>query len=40
MADNIKEIEKMLRDKSLPDKMRKDLEKKIDILTNNKVVKK
>ncbi len=40
MADNIKEIEKMLRDKSLPDKMRKDLEKKRDILTNNKVVKK
>lgn len=40
MADNIKEIEKMLRDKSLPEKMRKDLQRKKEILLNNKIVKK
>jgi len=35
-----KEIEKLLKDKSLPEKIRKDLEKRKEILTNNKVVEK
>ena len=33
-------INKMLSDKTLPEKMRKDLEKKKEILLNNKEVKK
>lgn len=40
MDNDIKTIEKMLKDKSLTEKMRKDLEQKKEILTNNKVVKK
>lgn len=36
----VKEIDKMLKDKSIPEKMRKDLLNKKDILTNNKSVKK
>lgn len=40
MGNDIKQIEKMLKDKSLPEKMRKDLEKKREILLHNKEVKK
>ena len=36
----VKEIDKLLKDKSISEKMRKDLIKKRDILTNNKTVKK
>ena len=36
----VKEIDKLLKDKSISEKMRKDLLKKKDILTNNKTVKK
>lgn len=36
----IKEIDKMLSDKSLPEKMRKDLERKKEILINETVVNK
>jgi len=35
-----KEIDKIIQDKSISEKMRKDLIKKRDILTNNKTVKK
>lgn len=40
MGAELKEIEKMLKDKSLPEKMRKDLERKKEILINNKIVEK
>ncbi len=36
----IKEIDKMLSDKSLPEKMRKDLEAKKQILINETIVNK
>lgn len=40
MANDIKSIEKMLKDKSLPEKMRKDLEEKKRILLNNQTIRK
>lgn len=40
MDSEINKIDKMLKDKSISEKMRKDLIKKRDILTNNKTVKK
>ena len=40
MGAELKEIEKMLKDKSISDKMRKDLERKKEILINNKIVEK
>jgi hypothetical protein len=40
MRATIKEIEKMLKDKSLPQKMRNDLERKKVILQNDKIVEK
>ena len=40
MANDIKQIEKMLKDKSLKEKMRKDLEQKKQILINQTPIKK
>lgn len=40
MGAELKEIEKMLKDKSISEKMRKDLERKKEILINNKIVEK
>lgn len=36
----IKEIEKMLKDDSISDEIRKDLEKRVNILKENKTIKK
>lgn len=40
MGEKLKQIEKLLKDKSLPEDMRKDLERKKEILLNDKTVKK
>lgn len=38
MSDTIKELNKMIKDKSLPDSMRKELEKKRAMLLKNKTI--
>jgi hypothetical protein len=40
MANDIQTINKMLKDKSLPEKMRKDLEEKKRILLTNQTIRK
>lgn len=40
MGTKLEQIEKILKDKSISEKMRKDLDRKKEILTNDKEVKK
>lgn len=40
MENKVEEIDKLLKDNRIPDNVRKSLEKKKEILTNNKIVKK
>lgn len=40
MGEKLKQIEKLLKEKSLSEDMRKDLERKKEILLNDKTVKK
>lgn len=40
MGEKLEQIEKLLKDNRIPDNVRKSLEQKKEILTNNKIVKK